>query len=291
MTRSYRDHHERRKAQVQEHQPGTEEEMQPPPVVIRDGYRGSGRLAGKIALITGGDSGIGRSVAVHFAREGADVGLVYLEEDQDAEETKALVEKEGRRCGTWRGDLGQSDFCTRLVDEMQQQFGKLDILVNNAAEQHPQARIEDISDEQLHRTFDTNFFAYFYLIRAAAPLLRKEGGVIINTTSIVAYRGKASLMDYAATKGAIVSLTRSLAQGLAEDGIRVNGVAPGPIWTPLIPASFEADKVEHFGEDTLMKRAGQPAEVAPSYVFLASDDGSYLTGQVLHPNGGGFIST
>jgi NAD(P)-dependent dehydrogenase (short-subunit alcohol dehydrogenase family) len=240
-------------------------------------------------LITGGDSGIGRSVAILYAREGADVAIVYLNEDTDARETKKLVELEGRKCLTIAGDIGDEQFCKQAVDETIKTFGHLDILVNNAAEQHPQESIENISAEQLERTFRTNIFSMFFLTKAALPHL-KEGSVIINTTSVTAYKGSPQLLDYSATKGAIVAFTRSLSQGLVEKGIRVNGVAPGPIWTPLIPSTFPAEKVESFGAQVPMQRAGQPEEVAPSYVFLASDDSTYMTGQILHPNGGSVIN-
>lgn len=276
--------------QRQPRQPGHESQMRPRPIFIRPDYRGSGKLQGKVALITGGDSGIGRAVAVHFAREGADVAIVYLEEGEDAQETRRLVEAEGRRCLTLAGDVGDSDFCRHAVRAAASRLGRLDVLVNNAAEQHPKERVEEISLEQLEHTFRTNFFAYFSFVKAALEHLG-EGGTIINTTSVTAYRGSGHLLDYSATKGAIVAFTRSLSQMLIERGIRVNGVAPGPIWTPLIPASFDADHVESFGTNTPMGRPGQPAEVAPCYVFLASEDGSYMTGQILHPNGGDFIET
>lgn len=265
--------------------------MQPEPVYIRDEYHGSGKLRGKVALITGGDSGIGRAIAVHYAREGASVAIVYLDEDGDAEETKRLIEAEGATCLLQRGDVSRSSFCKATIDAVVECFGRLDVLVNNAAQQYPVDDPTDISDEQLKHTFETNLFPYFYFIRAALPHLKRTRGSIINTTSITAYRGSGHLIDYSATKGAIVALTRSLASALAADGVRVNGVAPGPIWTPLIPASFDADHVAEFGGDTPLKRAGQPAEVAPCYVFLASDDASYMLGQVIHPNGGDFIST
>jgi len=271
--------------QHQERQPGIEAEMTPRPTAEDQQYRGSGKLQGKVALITGGDSGIGRAVAIMYAREGADVAVVYLNEHQDAEETKRLVEQEGRRCQLIAGDVGSEQFCQQAVQQTVGQLGKLDILVNNAAEQHPQESIEDITSEQLERTFRTNIFAMFYLTKAALPHLR-EGSTIINTTSVTAYRGNDTLLDYSSTKGAIVAFTRSLAKALAEKNIRVNGVAPGPIWTPLIPSTFPEDKVASFGADVPMKRPGQPEEVAPSYVFLASDDSSYITGQTLHPNGG-----
>jgi NAD(P)-dependent dehydrogenase (short-subunit alcohol dehydrogenase family) len=264
--------------------------MIPRPVYIRKSYRGSGKLEGKVALITGGDSGIGRSVAVHFAREGADVIITYLEEHTDAEETKGLVEQESRRCVLLAGDLGEEEFCQDAVNATISHFGRLDLLVNNAAEQHLADEVQQITGEQLERTFRTNFFGYFFTTLAALEYLG-EGAVIINTTSITAYRGSEHLVDYSATKGAIVAFTRSLAKTLAPRGIRVNGVAPGPIWTPLIPASFPAEAVPDFGKTTLMGRAGQPAEVGPCYVFLASEDGSYMTGQVLHPNGGDFLSS
>jgi NAD(P)-dependent dehydrogenase (short-subunit alcohol dehydrogenase family) len=280
---------QQRPPQHQDRQPGIEADMVPRPRADDPGYRGSGKLQGKVGLITGGDSGIGRAVAIAFAREGADVSVVYLNEHRDAEETKCLVEREGRRCVTIAGDVGDEAFCRQAVQRTVDALGRLDILVNNAAEQHPQDSIEQISAEQLERTFRTNIFSYFYMTKATLPHL-KEGSAIVNTTSVTAYRGSPQLLDYSATKGAIVTFTRSLSQALVEKGIRVNAVAPGPIWTPLIPSTFPADKVESFGGDVPMKRAGQPEELAPSYVFLASDDGSYYAGQVLHPNGGEVVN-
>jgi NAD(P)-dependent dehydrogenase (short-subunit alcohol dehydrogenase family) len=249
----------------------------------------AGKLKGKVALITGGDSGIGRSVAILFAHEGADVAISYLNEHSDAKETVRLVEREGRRCIAIPGDVGQEKFCQQVVKKVVNEFGQLDILVNNAAEQHPTEDIEKITDKQLRRTFETNIFAHFYFCKAVMPHF-KNGGVIINTTSVTAYRGSPHLLDYASTKGAIVAFTRSLSKAVAEKGIRVNGVAPGPIWTPLIPSTFDKKKVEEFGTDTPLKRAGEPAEVAPCYLFLASSDSSYMTGQVLHPNGGEVVN-
>ncbi len=272
-------------AQKQEKQPGEEHMMTPQPEFIRDSYKGSDKLKGKAAIITGGDSGIGRAVAVHFAKEGADVAILYLDEEKDAEDTKQLVEKEGRKCITIAGDIGKEDFCKQAVEQTVKEFGKLDILVNNAAEQHEQNDLRDITEEQLKRTFDTNIFSMFYMTKAALNHLQ-EGSCIVNTTSITSYRGSEHLMDYSATKGAITAFTRSLSQNLAEKNIRVNAVAPGPIWTPLIPASFDEEKVAEFGKSQPMKRVGQPSEVAPAYVYLASDDGSYVTGQVIHVNGG-----
>nr|WP_319799686.1 SDR family oxidoreductase [Microvirga rosea] len=270
--------------QTQDKQPGRETEMNPRPD-YEPRYPGSGRLKDKVALITGGDSGIGRAVAVLFAREGADVAIVYLNEGEDAQETKTLVEREGRQCLTIAGDVCEPGFCQAAVEQTVKQFGKLDILINNAAEQHPQKMLQDISPEQLDRTFRTNIFGYFYMTQAAMPHLQK-GAAIINTTSVTAYRGSPELLDYSATKGAILAFTRSLAKKLAEQGIRVNGVAPGPIWTPLIPSTFTEEKVAKFGADTPLKRPGQPNEVAPCYLFLACEDASYITGSVLHPNGG-----
>lgn len=276
--------------QHQNRQPGIESEMKPKPRAEDPQYKGSGKLMNKTALITGGDSGIGRAVAIMYAKEGADVAIVYLNEHKDAEETRRQVEEEGRRCLLIPGDVGDESFCKQAVEQTVNELGKLDILVNNAAEQHPQDSIEKITAEQLERTFRTNIFSQFFMTKAAMPYL-KEGSAIINTSSVTAYRGSDHLLDYAATKGAIVTFTRSLATALAEKGIRVNGVAPGPIWTPLIPSTFSEDKVESFGSDVPLKRAGQPEEVAPSYVFLASDDSSYMTGQMLHPNGGGMVTT
>jgi NAD(P)-dependent dehydrogenase (short-subunit alcohol dehydrogenase family) len=275
--------------QHQNQQPGIEAEMTPKPKSQDSKYRAAGKLEGKVALITGGDSGIGRSVAILYAREGADVAIVYLNEDRDAEETKRLVEAEGKRCLTIKGDIGDEQVCQQAVQQTVQELGHLDILVNNAAEQHPQESIEKISAEQLERTFRTNIFSMFFLTKAALPHL-KEGSSIINTTSVTAYKGNPQLLDYSSTKGAIVAFTRSLSQSLVEKGIRVNGVAPGPIWTPLIPSTFPEEKVKNFGKQVPMQRAGQPEEVAPSYVFLASDDSSYMSGQILHPNGGEVVN-
>jgi len=275
--------------QHQDQQPGIEAQMTPQPQSGESTYRGSGKLQGQVGLITGGDSGIGRAVAILFAKEGADSAIVYLNEHEDAKETVRLVEQEGHQCLAIAGDVGDESFCQQAVQQTVDAYGRLDILVNNAAEQHPQESILDISAEQLERTFRTNIFAYFFMAKAALPHL-KEGSSIINTTSVTAYKGSSSLLDYSSTKGAIVAFTRSLSQSLVEKGIRVNGVAPGPIWTPLIPATFPEDKVASFGQQVPMQRAGQPEEVATSYVFLASRDGSYFTGQVLHPNGGTIVN-
>lgn len=276
-------------AQHQDRQPGIESEMEPRPAYEGAPKTASGRLEGKKALITGGDSGIGRAVAVAFAKEGADVCIAYLDEQTDAEETKAAVAKYNRKCLLVPGDLSREEHCRDVVERAAAELGTIDILVNNAAVQFPQENLENISFRQLQQTFGINIFAHFYLTKAALKHLR-EGSSIINTTSVTAYRGSAHLIDYAATKGAIVSFTRSLASALAEKKIRVNAVAPGPIWTPLIPASFPADHVAEFGSDVPLKRPGQPEEIAPCYVFLASEDASYMTGQVLHPNGGEIVN-
>lgn len=278
-----------RPAQAQREQPGKEHKMKPRPQPEDPGQRGSGKLEGKAAIISGGDSGIGRAVAIAFAREGADVAVLYLNEHKDARETKRLVEAEGGRCLLIAGDIGRQEFCKKAVQQTVKEFGRLDIVVNNAAEQHERNEFLNISKEQLERTFRTNIFAYFFLAQAAVPHM-KEGAAIINTTSVTAYRGSSHLIDYASTKGAIVGFTRSLSKNLIEKGIRVNGVAPGPIWTPLIPASFKEEEVESFGTQVPMGRAGQPSEVAPCYVFLASSDSSYMSGQVLHPNGGEVVN-
>lgn len=275
--------------EAEQQQPGKEHEMSPRPSAEKESHRGSGKLQDRVAIITGGDSGIGRAVAVAFAKEGADVTVAYLNEHKDAEETKRLVEEQGRKCHTIAGDVGQESFCRRIVDETVREFGKLDIVVNNAAEQHDRESIEDIDEEQLVRTFRTNIFAQFFLVKAALKHL-KEGAAIVNTTSVTAYRGSGHLLDYSSTKGAIVAFTRSLAQNLAKRRIRVNAVAPGPIWTPLIVSTFPKEKVEKFGKDVPLGRPGQPDEVAPCFVFLASDDASYMTGQCLHPNGGEIIN-
>lgn len=285
----YQRKHDQRPAQHQEQQPGHEREMVPEPITEDPDYKGADKLQGKVALITGGDSGIGRAVAIAFAKEGADVAIAYLDEHDDATDTRKRVEAQGRRCLTIAGDIGDPAFCDALVEQVVEELGGLDVLVNNAAEQHVRDSLLEISNEQLERTFRTNVFAMFYLCRAALPHL-EAGASIVNTTSVTAYKGKPELIDYSSTKGAIVAFTRSLSQELAERNVRVNAVAPGPIWTPLIPATFPAEQVESFGDNKPLGRAGQPAEMAPSYVFLASRDSSYMTGQVLHPNGGTVVA-
>jgi len=281
----------KKKAQEQSHQPGIDSKMEPFPIYEREDYKGSDKLNDKVAIITGGDSGIGKSVAIFFAHEGANSVIVYKDQNEleDAEATKERIEDLGQACLLLQGDLGESSFCQQVVEETLETFGRIDILVNNAAEQHPQESLLDISDDQLEKTFRTNIFSMFYLTKAALPYL-KEGASIINTTSITAYEGNDQLIDYASTKGAITAFTRSLAKNLADKKIRVNGVAPGPIWTPLIPSTFDAEKVKSFGDSAEMKRPGQPAELAPAYVYLASDDSTYVSGQVIHVNGGTVIN-
>ncbi len=264
--------------------------MYPRPIFNNPEYVGSGKLKNKVALITGGDSGIGRAVSLDFAKEGADIAIVYFNEHVDATETKALIEAQGRKCILIAGDLREESFCKRIVKDTLCTFGHLDILVNNAGVQFPQDSLEDITAEQLEDTFRTNIFSMFYVTKAALPYLKKESS-IINTASITAYNGAKLLIDYSATKGAIVSFTRSLALSLVSKGIRVNGVAPGPTWTPLIPSSYSAEYVSTFGLDTSMKRAGQSVELAPAYVYLASDDSTFVTGQILHVDGGSFLGS
>jgi NAD(P)-dependent dehydrogenase (short-subunit alcohol dehydrogenase family) len=262
--------------------------MEPKPVVVPEHYHGSGKLEGRAALVTGGDSGIGRAVSVLFAREGADVAVAYLDEDEDAAETARMVEAEGRKCATLPCDLREEENCHQLVRRAVDELGHLEVLVNHAGEQHPRDSIADVTAHQLERTFRVNVFAMFHLVKAALPHLG-EGSAIVNTASVTAYQGNPSMIDYTASNGAIVAFTRALANQLVERGIRVNAVAPGPVWTPLIPATFPAEKVEGFGVQTPMGRIGQPAEIAPSYVFLASEDSSFMSGQVLHPNGGDVV--
>ncbi|GAB2760134.1 SDR family oxidoreductase [Actinomadura fibrosa] len=262
--------------------------MHPEPEIIRKNYKGSGKLQGKVALITGGDSGIGQSVAVHFATEGAKVAIIYLAEDEDAQNTKKMVEEAGSECLLLEGDLKEKDFCKKAVQQTVQKFGNLNILVNNAALQFPKEEPEEITAEQFQKTFETNIYPYFYMVKEALKHL-KEGDSIINTTSVTSYRGSKHLLDYSSTKGAITAFTRSLSKMVVDRKIRVNGVAPGPIWTPLIPASFDEEHVAEFGKKVPMGRAGQPSEVGPAYVFLASEDSSYITGQVIHVNGGEIV--
>lgn len=270
--------------------PGSQKKMKPIPITDNPRYSGSGKLAGKVAIVTGGDSGIGQASAIILAKEGADIVVVYLNEHADAKETKRKIEEKGRSCLLISGDIGKDIFCKKVIQKTLKTFGKIDILVNNAAEQHPAESIEKITNRQLEKTFQTNFFGYFYLTREVLPYM-KSGSSIINISSVTAFRGSEKLVDYSSTKGAIVAFTRSLALSLAEKQIRVNGVAPGPIWTPLIVSTFPPSKSEKFGSDTPLKRPGQPYEVATCVAFLASEDSSYFTGQFLHPNGGEIINT
>jgi NAD(P)-dependent dehydrogenase (short-subunit alcohol dehydrogenase family) len=275
--------------QEQKKQPGIEQEMTPKPIYDNEDP-GLNRLNGKVAIITGGDSGIGRAVAIQFAKEGADVAISYLNEHQDAKETADAIRKYGKEALLIAADVSEEKNCKMIIDKTLKQFNKVDIVVNNAAVQFEQHSLEDISAEQLERTFRTNIFSYFYIGKFALPHL-KEGSTIINTASVTAYKGNPALMDYSSTKGAIIAFTRSLSQSLADKKIRVNAVAPGPVWTPLIPASFSAEKVEKFGQDIPMGRPAQPLEIAPCYVFLASKESAFLTGQVLHPNGGTVVNS
>jgi NAD(P)-dependent dehydrogenase (short-subunit alcohol dehydrogenase family) len=273
----------------QNRQPGIEANMDPAPEYIKSSYAGSGKLRNKTALVTGGDSGIGRAVSIHFAREGADIAIVYLDEDVDAKETKRLIEAEGRQCLLIKGDVKKAAFCKKAVKQTVNKFGQLNILINNAGMQLPQKDPKSIDKKQLEDTFRTNIFAYFHFANEALEHLG-EGDCIINTTSVTAYRSSPNLIDYSSTKGAITSFTRSLATNLTTKKIRVNAVAPGPVWTPLIVATFDEEKIKSFGSETAMKRAGQPSELAPAYVFLASDDASFITGQVIHVNGGEVVN-
>ncbi|GAB3033354.1 SDR family oxidoreductase [Spirosoma pulveris] len=279
------------KAQHQDEQPGLEYKMDPQPIYIRDNYQGADKLRGKIAVITGGDSGIGRAVAIHFAREGADLALFYHpREEQDAQKTKSLVEAEGQQCLLIPGDLKQLPFIQEAVDKVIDTYGRVNILVNNAANHVEQKEFTGISDQQMRETFELNILAMFRLTKAFLPHMAAQD-CIINTTSVVSYRGSQALIDYASTKGAVTAFTRSLSQNLVEKNIRVNAVAPGPIWTPLIVATKTLEEVENFGKEVPMERPGQPAELAPAYVFLASEDASYFTGQVIHVNGGEVVNS
>jgi len=273
----------------QKKQPGIESKMNPAPEVIKSTYKGAGKLIDKVALITGGDSGIGRSVAVHFAREGAQIAIVYFNEEGDAKDTQKMIEQEGRTCLLIKGDVKKPAFARKAIKQVVKQFGQLNILVNNAGIQVPQKDPKKIDDKQLEDTFRTNIFGYFYFAHEALEHLH-PGDSIINTTSVTAYRSSPNLIDYSSTKGAITSFTRSLATNLAKSGVRVNAVAPGPVWTPLIVSTFDEKKIKSFGSETAMERAGQPSEVGPAYVFLASADASFITGQVIHVNGGEVVN-
>jgi NAD(P)-dependent dehydrogenase (short-subunit alcohol dehydrogenase family) len=273
----------------QNKQPGIEARMDPRPEFIKAGYKAAGKLQDKVALITGGDSGIGRAASIHFAKEGADIAIVYFDEDQDAKETQQLIEAEGRQCLLIKGDVKQATFCKKAVQQTVKKLGKLNILVNNAGIQMPQKNPKAIDEKQLDDTFRTNIYAYFHFAMEALEYLH-EGDCIINTTSVTAYRSSPNLIDYSSTKGAITSFTRSLATNLVDKKIRVNAIAPGPVWTPLIVSTFDEEKIKSFGSETAMKRAGQPSELGPAYVFLASDDASFITGQVIHINGGEVVN-
>jgi NAD(P)-dependent dehydrogenase (short-subunit alcohol dehydrogenase family) len=277
-----------RKPQSQS-RPGDEFKMDPHPVFDRPEVKGSGKLKGKVALITGGDSGIGRAIAVLFAKEGADLAIAYLSEKRDAKDTKKMIRDRGANCILLEGDIGKEKHCETIIKRTVEEYGRIDILVNNAGTQYEEKSIEEITTKHLMRTFHSNFFSMFWITKNALSYIPK-GGCIINSASVTAYRGSGGLIDYSSTKGAIVSFTRSLSANLADKGIRVNAVAPGPVWTPLIVSSFKPEKVAEFGSETPLKRAGQPVEIATSYLFLASEDASYMTGQVLHPNGGEIIN-
>ena len=289
MPTDHDENQEQRPPQHQPRQPGIQAEMEPQPITVPEHYAGSAKLEGKRALVTGGDSGIGRAVAVLFAMEGADVAIVYLDEHDDADETARMVEEHERKCVQIPCDIRDEENCATAVGRAVDGLGGLDVLVNHAGVQHPREKFEDITTHQLRRTFETNVYSMFWLTKAALPHL-EQGAAIVNTTSVTAYQGNPSMIDYSATNGAIVSFTRALSNQLVEQGIRVNAVAPGPVWTPLIPATFPAEKVEDFGVQTPLGRVGQPGEVATSYVFLASDDSSFMSGQVLHPNGGSVVN-
>lgn len=291
MKQELKDHDMPRDEEIkaQHHTTDEETKMNPEPIYDNPTHKGYGRLQDKVAIVTGGDSGIGRAISVAYAKEGADVVIVYHDSDDDAETTMRVIEKYGSRCILMKGDLGESEFSKRIIEKTMKDFQKIDVIVNNAAEQHPRDSLEKITDEQLERTFRTNIFSMFYLVREALPHL-KDGAAVINTNSVTSYVGNPQLIDYSATKGAITSFTRSLSLNLASRKIRVNQVAPGPIWTPLIPSTFSGDDVKNFGKNVPLDRPGQPVELSEAYVFLASDGSTYMTGQTLHINGGEIVN-